>query len=182
MVGLDERQRSNWQTFATVEVDNYPHCSWHCYRRIAMRRILLAMLISLGLSACVHTVAGQASVSPNFDCEPMELAAFSNELGRILCVQHEAMKSLDVTNPAIEAAARALVQHPTGDQPSGDPNVITCRQDPELTDDNRQPAVACAYNSYFSFLATHGPDVPTKEFPSFNYPPQYAYSPPIPTR
>jgi hypothetical protein len=146
-----------------------------------MRCTLLAMLFSLGLTSCVHTVTGQASASPNFDCEPSELAAFSNELGRILCVQHEAMERLAVTDPAIEAAARSLVQHPTGDQQSGDPNLIICRQDPELTDDHRQPAVACAYNSYFAYLAAHGPVVPRKTYTPmdlYNNPPAYSYSSP----
>jgi hypothetical protein len=91
------------------------------------------------------------------------------------------MERLDVTDPAIEAAARAVVQHPMGDQSSGDRNVITCRQDPEITDNNRQPAVACAYNSYFSFLATHGPDVSKKTYATmdlYNNPPAYSYSSP----
>jgi hypothetical protein len=150
-----------------------------------MRGILLATLISLGLAASVQAVTGQVSPnnpaaatvkdqskspmsSPIFDCEPTELAALSKEVGRSLCVQDVTMENLNVTGPAIEAAARSVIQHPTGNQPAGDPNAITCRQRDVAF---RLPRLHCAYNAYWvakTYRGGFGPGTVRPPLPPFD--------------
>ena len=84
-------------------------------------------------------------------CEPQQLDALSTQLGRELCVQSTIVANLNVAGPALETAARSLVQHPTGEERVGDLNAITCRLDPEHTDAHLQAAVACARNSYWAW-------------------------------
>jgi hypothetical protein len=83
-------------------------------------------------------------------CQPPELDTLASRLGRELCVQSTIVANLNVTGPALEAAARAPVPGPPGDAASGDPTAITCRVDPEHSDAHLI-AIACARNSYWAW-------------------------------
>jgi beta-lactamase regulating signal transducer with metallopeptidase domain len=89
-----------------------------------------------------------ASVSvPSLECQPPELDALSKELGR-LCVQSDILANLNVTRPALEAAARALVGHLVRDESSGDPDAIICHKRVYV----RLPSsLTCAHNDYWAF-------------------------------
>ena len=114
-----------------------------------MRCILLALLTSLGLTASLQVVAGPVSTQTgNLVCGP-ELIGLSKELGRNLCVQRSIVANLSVTGPALDAAARALVEHPIGYNPSRDPDAITCRQTEHPAGSRLPPYLSCGYNSYW---------------------------------
>ena len=80
-----------------------------------MRHILVALLISLGLTACAQTTVGQAQSASNiptlspFVCEPPQLDMLSKEvvtrLRRGLCVQKDILETLPTTGAALGKAA-----------------------------------------------------------------------------
>jgi hypothetical protein len=81
-------------------------------------------------------------------CQPPELDALASQLGRELCVQSSIMANLTVAGPALETAARALVQDSPKDAASSDP--IICHQDRERSDAHLA-AIACARGSYWDW-------------------------------
>jgi hypothetical protein len=83
-------------------------------------------------------------------CQAPELDALSRKLGKELCVQSTLVANLSATGPALEAAARAPVKVSPTDTVSGDPNAISCRFDPGLSD-RLLPAIACARGSYWAW-------------------------------
>jgi hypothetical protein len=85
-------------------------------------------------------------------CQPPELDALAGKLGRELCVQNTLVTDLAATGPALEAAARTPAKLSPEDPVPGDPNAITCRLDPGVSDRNL-PAVACARNSYWAWYS-----------------------------
>ena len=83
-------------------------------------------------------------------CQPPELDALAGKLGKEMCAQNTLLANLSTINPALEAAARAPAKLEPGDAVSGDPNAISCRQDPGVSD-LHLPAIACARNSYWAW-------------------------------
>jgi hypothetical protein len=83
-------------------------------------------------------------------CQPPELDALAGKLGKELCVQNTLLANLAELTPALEAAARAPAKLAPGDAVPGDPNMISCRQDPGVSD-LHLPAVACARGSYWAW-------------------------------
>ena len=83
-------------------------------------------------------------------CQPQELDALAKKLGSELCVQSTIVANLTLTGPALETAARAPANLSPGDIVSGDPNAISCRLDPGLSDPQLQ-AIACARNNYWDW-------------------------------
>src|SRR5580698_3144527 len=71
------------QTFATVGADNYLHCSWHSYRRIVMRRILLAALFSLGLTGSVQIAGAQSKTVGGLPVESVTVLAIKPSSDKI---------------------------------------------------------------------------------------------------
>jgi hypothetical protein len=65
--------------------------------------------------------------------------------------------SLAGTGPALERAAHSPSNASPEDAVSGDPNDISCRRDPKLSD-RHLAAIACARNSYWAwYKALHDP-------------------------
>lgn len=90
-------------------------------------------------------------------CQPPELDALAGQLGSELCVQSTIVASLAVTGPALERAARAPSNAAPEDTVPGDPNAISCRHDPKLSD-HHLAAIACARGSYWAwYKALHDP-------------------------
>lgn len=83
-------------------------------------------------------------------CQAPELDALSRKLGKELCVQNTLLANLTTTGSALETAARAPAKLSPEDAVSGDPNTITCRFDPGLSD-RLLPAIACARGSYWAW-------------------------------
>jgi hypothetical protein len=83
-------------------------------------------------------------------CQPPELNALARALGRELCVQSSVMATLNETGPALERAARALVQKTPADKASDDDDAITCHDDPERSDADLS-TIACALRNYWSW-------------------------------
>ena len=117
--------------------------------------ILLATLFSLGLTISVQADTGRPS--NRIVCEAPELTALSGKLGRNLCVQKSIVANLSVTGPALHTAARALLEHPIGYNPSRDPDAITCRQDSTQTGTRLPPVMTCGYNRDWKALWGPGP-------------------------
>jgi hypothetical protein len=83
-------------------------------------------------------------------CQPPELDTIATGLGRELCVQNTILANLAATGSALEMAARAHTDAPPMDEASNDPNAISCRSDPGISDRNL-PAIACARGSYWAW-------------------------------
>jgi hypothetical protein len=94
--------------------------------------------------------APSAPLTSDMLCQPPVLDALAARLGRDLCVQSTLLDNLSVTEPVLEAAARA----PT-ERISGDPDAITCRPDRERSALHLQ-AIACARNSYWTWYSDQG--------------------------
>jgi hypothetical protein len=99
-------------------------------------------------------VAGEPSAAPAsastsyMMCQAPELDALASQLGRELCVQSTIMANLNAAGPALQTAARALVQDSPKDAASSDS--IICRQDRERSDAHLA-AMACARESYWDW-------------------------------
>lgn len=90
-------------------------------------------------------------------CQPPELDALARQLGGELCAQSTIVASLAAAGPALERAARAPSNASPGDDAPGDPNDISCRHDPKVSDRNLA-AIACARGSYWAwYKALHDP-------------------------
>ena len=85
-------------------------------------------------------------------CQAPELDSLSRKLGKELCVQNTLLANLVTTGPALETAARSPAKASPTDTVSGDPNAITCRFDPGLSD-RLLPAIACARVSYWAWYS-----------------------------
>lgn len=85
-------------------------------------------------------------------CQPPELDALATKLGHDLCVQSTIVANLAATSAALETAARAPAKLPPQDAVPGDPNAISCRLDPGVSD-RHLPAIACARNSYWAWYS-----------------------------
>lgn len=85
-------------------------------------------------------------------CQPPQLVELSKQLGRNLCVQYDIVANLDVTVSALEKAARLLVQRPTVNRSSGDPNAISCYEEHQQSATRLRSPLACAHNSYWASL------------------------------
>jgi len=83
-------------------------------------------------------------------CQAPEIDALARKLGKELCVQSTLLGNLPATSPALEAAARSPAKASPTDTVPGDPNAISCRLDPGLSD-RLLPAVACARGSYWAW-------------------------------
>jgi hypothetical protein len=90
-------------------------------------------------------------------CQPPELDALASQLGSELCVQSTIVANLATTRAALESAARTPSNASPEDAVPGDPNAISCRRDPKLSDRNLA-AIACARSSYWAwYKALHDP-------------------------
>jgi hypothetical protein len=122
-----------------------------------MRCILLAMLLSLGLTAC-----GEMVIEPQqFTCQSPQTAQLSKQFVSNLCVQNDVVADLNATGPqatrpALEEGTHALLNQAS--EATADPKAIRCR----LLDGQTY----CAFNSYW---ASHGP-APTHYNGSFQSP------------
>jgi hypothetical protein len=85
-------------------------------------------------------------------CQPPELDPLARQLGKELCVQSTLVANLTTTGPALETAARTPAKLSPQDAMPGDPNAISCRLDPGVSDRNL-PAVACARGSYWAWYS-----------------------------
>lgn len=85
-------------------------------------------------------------------CQPPQLIELSKQLGRHLCVQYDIVANLKVTGAILEKAARSLMQHPTMDESSDDPNAISCNEEHQQTATRLKSPLACAHNSYWASL------------------------------
>jgi hypothetical protein len=85
-------------------------------------------------------------------CQAPELDALARKLGKELCVQNTLLANLTATAPALETAARAPAKASPTDTVAGDPNAISCRFDPGLSD-RLLPAIACARGSYWAWYS-----------------------------
>jgi hypothetical protein len=85
-------------------------------------------------------------------CQPPELDALASKLGRDLCVQNTLVADLKGWGPSLETAAAAPAKLAPQDPAPGDPNAVSCRLDPGVSD-RHLPAVACARNSYWAWYA-----------------------------
>ena len=83
-------------------------------------------------------------------CQPPELDALASKLGHDLCVQSTIVADLAGWQPSLEAAARTPAKLAPEETVPGDPNAISCRLDPGVSD-RQLPAIACARNSYWSW-------------------------------
>ena len=83
-------------------------------------------------------------------CQPPELDALASKLGHDLCVQSTIVADLAGWEPSLEAAARAPAKLAPEETAPGDPNAISCRLDPGVSD-RQLPAIACARNSYWAW-------------------------------
>ncbi|HEX4635643.1 MAG TPA: hypothetical protein VH189_05645 [Rhizomicrobium sp.] len=83
-------------------------------------------------------------------CQAPELDALASKLGKDLCVQSTLVSNLTAVGPALEKAARVPAKASPTDTVPGDPNSISCRFDPGLSD-RLLPAIACARNSYWAW-------------------------------
>jgi hypothetical protein len=86
-------------------------------------------------------------------CQPPELDALATKLGHELCVQSTLLVNPAVTSRALETAAATPAATSPEDTVPGDPNAITCRQDPQRSD-RHLPAIACARGSYWAWYKT----------------------------
>ena len=85
-------------------------------------------------------------------CQPPELDALASKLGKDLCVQNTLLANLAATEPVLETAARAPAKLAPEEVAPGEPNAISCRLDPGVSD-RHLPAVACARNSYWAWYS-----------------------------
>jgi len=83
-------------------------------------------------------------------CQPPELDALAARLGKELCVQNTLVENLTAAGPALETASRTPAKLLPQETVPGDPNAISCRFDPRVSD-RHLPAVACARNSYWAW-------------------------------
>ena len=83
-------------------------------------------------------------------CQPPELDVLARQLGSELCVQSTLVANLAVTGPALETAARGPAKLPPQEAMPGDPDAISCRVDPGVSD-RHLSAIACARNSYWTW-------------------------------
>ena len=83
-------------------------------------------------------------------CQPPELDALAGQLGSELCVQSTLVANLTMTGPALETAAREPAKLSPEDTVPGDPDAISCRLDPGVSD-RHLSAIACARNSYWAW-------------------------------
>jgi hypothetical protein len=83
-------------------------------------------------------------------CQPPELDALARQLGSELCVQSTVVANLTGTGPALEAAARTPAKLSPEDTVPGDPDAISCRLDPGVSD-RHLSAIACARGSYWAW-------------------------------
>ncbi len=83
-------------------------------------------------------------------CQPPELDALAAKLGQELCAQSSLVANLATTGAALEAAARMPQKLSPEDVVPGDPDAISCRLDPGVSD-RHLSAVACARNSYWAW-------------------------------
>ena len=83
-------------------------------------------------------------------CQPPELDSLAGKLGKDLCVQSSLVANLAATRSALEAAARAPAQISPQDAVAGDPDAISCRLDPGISD-RHLTDIACARGSYWAW-------------------------------
>lgn len=83
-------------------------------------------------------------------CQPPELDALASRLGKELCVQNTIVANLAATATTLETAARTPAKLSPEETVPGDPNTISCRFDPGVSD-RHLPAVACARGSYWAW-------------------------------
>jgi hypothetical protein len=83
-------------------------------------------------------------------CQPPELDALATRLGKELCVQSTILPDLKGWGPSLEAAARTPADIAPQDALPGDPNAISCRLDPGVSD-RQLKAIACARGSYWDW-------------------------------
>lgn len=83
-------------------------------------------------------------------CQPPELDTLAAKLGKELCAQSSLVENLAAAGPALEAAARVPQKLAPEDAVPGDPDAISCRLDPGVSD-RHLTAVACARNSYWAW-------------------------------
>ena len=83
-------------------------------------------------------------------CQPPELDALAELLGRDLCVQSTVVANLAGMAPALERAARLPEKLSPEDAIPGDPEAISCRLDPGVSYRSLS-AIACARNSYWAW-------------------------------
>jgi len=105
-------------------------------------------------NAAVTGDRGDRSTSAAFTsymmCQAPELDALAGKLGKDLCVQSTVVANLTATGPALATAARAPVNASPADTMPGDPNAISCRLDPGVSD-RHLPAISCARNNYWAW-------------------------------
>jgi hypothetical protein len=83
-------------------------------------------------------------------CQPPELDVLAGQLGSELCVQSTIVANLTVTRLALETAARRPAKVSPEDTVPGDPDAISCRLDPGVSD-RHLSAIACARNNYWAW-------------------------------
>jgi hypothetical protein len=83
-------------------------------------------------------------------CQAPELDALAMKFGRELCVQSTIVANLTATGPALETAARTPAKLSPQDAVAGDPDAISCRLDPKVSD-RQLSAIACARGSYWAW-------------------------------
>jgi hypothetical protein len=112
-------------------------------------------------NARIESAGPVDSAAPAFTsymiCQPPELDALAGKLGSELCVQSTIVASLPAAASALESAARAPSNAGPEDLVPGDPNAISCRRDPKVSDQHLA-AIACARGSYWAwYKALHDP-------------------------
>jgi hypothetical protein len=83
-------------------------------------------------------------------CQPPELDGLARQLGSELCVQNTVVANLAATGPALETAARRPAKLSPEDAVPGDPDAISCRLDPGVSD-RHLSAIACALGGYWAW-------------------------------
>jgi hypothetical protein len=68
-------------------------------------------------------------------------------------VQNSVLAKLGEAGPALETAARALVQQTPADKTSSGKDAIACHEDPERSDADLS-TIACARDNYWSWWRT----------------------------
>ncbi|HTC84432.1 MAG TPA: hypothetical protein VK683_08750 [Rhizomicrobium sp.] len=97
-----------------------------------------------------HSASPAQAFTSYLMCQAPELDALARQLGNELCVQSTIVANLTATGRALETAARAPANASPTDTVSGDPNAISCRFDPGVSD-RHLSAIACARNSYWAW-------------------------------
>jgi hypothetical protein len=85
-------------------------------------------------------------------CQPPELDALASKLGKEICVQNTIVADLKGWGPSLEAAAQSPAKLSPEDAVPGDPNAVSCRLDPGVSDRHLSD-IACARNSYWAWYS-----------------------------